>query len=125
MPALADALGPGIPAALARTARLLRQDEAVLASLAAEAADDLRAEAGPSGALSCSLLAGRPAAIRRRILRDAVLRAGVPPAALTAAHLFALDDLVLGTRPSARVRLPGGVDAVVRYGRLEVSQRQE
>jgi tRNA(Ile)-lysidine synthase len=125
LPALTEALGPGVPAALARTADLLREDDEALSTLAAGTAARLRAEAGPTGALSCGLLAQHPAAIRRRVLRDWVTRAGVPAAALTAGHLRAIDELVCRNRPSAAVRLPGGVEAVVRYGRLDLARRQE
>jgi tRNA(Ile)-lysidine synthase len=50
MPALADALGPGVPEALARTARLLRADADALDALAAaEAARIVGDPAGPGG----------------------------------------------------------------------------
>jgi tRNA(Ile)-lysidine synthase len=125
LPALAAALGPGVPAALARTADLLREDEEALSALAARGAAELRAEAGPTGALSVALLVSRPAAIRRRILREEALRSGVPPAGLTAAHLWAVDDLVRRGRSAGPVRLPGGIEAVARCGRLEFARRQE
>jgi tRNA(Ile)-lysidine synthase len=125
LPALTAALGPGVAAALARTADLLREDEQALSAIAAETADRLRQESGPAGTLPCALLAPHPPAIRRRVLRDWVIRAGVPAAALTAGHLRAIDALVSRNRPSAAVRLPGGVEAVVRYGRLELARRQE
>ncbi len=52
MPALADALGPGVPEALARTARLLRADADALDALAAAEAARILADpevAGPGG----------------------------------------------------------------------------
>lgn len=123
LPALAEALGPGVPQALARSADLLRDDDAALTAWAQQVADQI---AGASdGALTCRDLATHPAAIRRRVLRQAAHRGGVPTAALTAVHLRALDDLVGRGRPGAAVRLPGGVEAVVRCGRLEFARRQE
>lgn len=71
MPALADALGPGVPEALARTARLLRADADALDALAAaEAArilDDPAVAGGPGqgerAAAASSVAAGEPARI--------------------------------------------------------------
>lgn len=125
LPALAAALGPGVAQALARTADLLRQDDELLSQLAEGLVDDLLREAAAAIGVSCALLAEQPAALRRRALRLLALRAGVPAAGLTASHTIALDELVCHPRQGAEVRLPGGVDARARYGRLELARRQE
>lgn len=115
LPALADALGPGVPQALARTAVLLRDDEAVLCTLAEESLARLPRP------VECAALAGHPAALRRRMLRRLALDSGCPPADLTAGHLFALDEAVTSGRGGAEVALPGGVIAAVRCGRLNLA----
>lgn len=110
LPELERGLGPGVAEALARSAALLRDDADALDAVAAEAMLD-------SDALSVSCLAARPAAVRRRMLRLVVLAAGVPTGSLTAEHLQRLDRLV--TEPGhGPVRLPGRLEAAVRYDRL-------
>lgn len=114
LPALVAALGPGVPLALARTADQLRDDEDVLQALVRDAMRDLPAP------IDCTALAGQPAAIRRRVLREVALQQGCPPAALTSGHLYALDALVCSGRDGGEVRLPGKRRGTVRCGRLEV-----
>ena len=116
MPALAEALGPGVPQALARTASLLRDDEEALSAIAADALAAAEEGHEPGQGLDRQVLAGCPPAVRRRALRAAVLAEGVPPGALKAEHLLAMDRVVVSG--SGLVRLPGGVEAGVRCGRL-------
>jgi tRNA(Ile)-lysidine synthase len=112
LPALEDVLGPGVAQALARTARLLRDDDAALETWAArEHTDDVAA------------LAALPAAVRGRVLRRLLLDAGVPAGALAAAHLDAVDALVTAWHGQGAVHLPGGLGAARRCGRLVVDGR--
>jgi tRNA(Ile)-lysidine synthase len=111
LPALEQALGPGVAEALARTADLLRSDAAVLENISAERA------AGDSP-LTASALAGMPEAVRARVLRAAAIAAGCPPGALTAAHVARVAELVTGWHGQRWVDLPGGVRATRRDGQL-------
>lgn len=115
LPALEAALGPGVAAALARTADQLRADAEVLDGLAAAEAQQL---AEPDGAWPVSQLAELPAAIRARVLRAAAIGAGCPAGALAARHVSALEELVTGWRGQRWADLPGGVRAQRRYGKL-------
>jgi tRNA(Ile)-lysidine synthase len=110
LPLLERELGPGVTAALARTADLLRQDADALDDIAATHA----AEPGmPLGTpLDARALAALPAAIRSRVLRRAAIAAGAPPTDLTAAHVAAVDALVTAWHGQERVDLPGGLAAV-------------
>jgi len=122
LPLLDDALGPGIAAALARSAALLRADADALDALAAEAHDNLTG--GPAGTadaaglepaglepagLPVQGLAALPAALRSRVLRRAAATAGAR--ALTAGQTADVDALVTAWRGQGRVALPGGVSA--------------
>ena len=78
LPALEAALGPGVAAALARSASQFRADAEVLDDLAASQAELAR---DGDGAWRADLLAGLPAAIRTRVLRRAAIAAGCPPGA--------------------------------------------
>lgn len=94
-------LGPGIAAALARSADLLRADADALDGQAAEA----YARLGPTP-WRASDLAALPAAVRGRLWRLGARDAGC--AQLTAAHVRALDALVDDWHGQGPVDLPGG-----------------
>lgn len=99
LPVLEAELGPGVAAALARSADLLRQD-----------ADALDALAGAyDGGLDADALAALPAATRTRVLRNAALANGAPAGDLTAAHVADVDRLVTAWHGQGAVALPGGL----------------
>ncbi|MFI2753089.1 tRNA lysidine(34) synthetase TilS [Cellulomonas sp. P22] len=153
MPALEEALGPGVALSLARTADQLREDADALDSLGSslqvaatlgqgEPGRDIRGVRreprveGPgllrdpsddaALALDVEVLARSLGAIRRRALRGAALSAGVPSGSLTHAHVDALDALVTAWHGQGAVALPGRVRARRTYGRLEFHpERQE
>ena len=119
MPALTEALGPGVAEALARTADLLRADAEVLDRLAAAEADGLGgAGSAQEAGWPVSGLAALPAAIRHRVLRLAAVAAGCPPGALAQRHIASLDELVTAWHGQRWADLPGGVRGQRRYGRL-------
>ena len=108
LPVLEQALGPGVPEALARTAALARDDADALDGWAATAYDS--ALAGP-GVLAVDTLAALPPAVRSRVLRLAALAAGAPGTDLTAGHVAELDRLVTDWHGQGPLHLPGGVRA--------------
>ena len=110
LPALEDALGPGVAQALARTADQLRDDAEVLEEIAA--AERVRGDSP----MSADSLAALPAAVRTRVLRSAALAAGCPAGALTAAHVARIAELVTAWHGQRGVDLPGGVRAMRRSG---------
>lgn len=147
MPALADALGPGVPEALARTARLLRADADALDWLADAQARRIQADCeaadtrsqspavrgGNNGAAGqgegpgwtpvgsewpVAALAPLPDAIRHRILRAAALAAGCPAGALAERHVASMDGLVSGWHGQRWTDLPGAIRCKRRYGKL-------
>lgn len=120
LPVLEAELGPGTSAALARTARAARDDADALDGLAVGAA---RGVTGPDGSLDCPGLAVLPAALRRRVLRAAALAAGAPGTDLTAAHVDAVEALVLDWHGQERTDLPGGLRALRHDGRLRLGPR--
>ena len=117
LPALERALGPGVAEALARTARLLRDDADALDQAAAGAYETVRL---PDGGLDVAGLAGLPAALRRRALHRAALDAGCPAGSLGAVHVAALDALVTRWHGQGTVGLPGGRQGSRQGGRLVV-----
>ncbi len=147
LPVLERELGPGVSAALARTAGLLRDDADLLDALAADLLARVRhspraesdvstvdpvldrskrhsqrdGEAGGVVQLDVRGLAEAPAALRRRALRSAALEAGAPATDLTADHVAAVEQLVVRWHGQRGVDLPGPVHAVRRGGDLRVA----
>jgi tRNA(Ile)-lysidine synthase len=117
LPLLEEQLGPGVAATLARTADQLRGDMDLLDDLAETAYGDLRAA---DGALPAAELAGRPEAIRRRVLRLAALDAGAPASELFHEHVLAMDALVTDWHGQRWVDLPGPVRCTRADGLLRV-----
>ncbi|GAA4511034.1 tRNA lysidine(34) synthetase TilS [Actinoallomurus oryzae] len=110
LPALEKGLGPGITAALARTARMLRDDADALDAWAAEAlAGAAEDEPGAVRALGVRALAGLPRAVRTRVLHRTAIEAGSPPGTLAAVHVDAVDALVTAWHGQSYVDLPGRV----------------
>lgn len=122
MPRLETELGPGFATALARTAALLREDDAALEQwadqvrTAARCVDDEGYES-----LEVDVLAAAPAGVRRRVLRTEALEAGVPGGDLRSTHLADTDALVTQWRGQGPVHLPGGVRASRVCGRLKLA----
>ncbi|MEZ5112262.1 MAG: TilS substrate-binding domain-containing protein [Nocardioidaceae bacterium] len=107
MPALERELGPGVAAALARTADRLRSDADFLDDMAAEALSAISTEVG----LPVADLGQLAPAIRTRVLRMAAVEAGAIAAELFAAHVGEIDRLVTDWRGQAGVDLPGHLTA--------------
>ncbi|MFI9586530.1 tRNA lysidine(34) synthetase TilS [Streptomyces sp. NPDC052236] len=119
LPALEKALGKGVVEALARTARLSRDDADALDIWAAEVDASVRDEAGQ---LECAKLYALPPAVRRRVLRRAVIEGGAPAGSLSARHIEEVDRLITGWRGQGAINLPGRVEARRQGGRLVVRQ---
>ncbi|WP_101525540.1 tRNA lysidine(34) synthetase TilS [Nocardioides houyundeii] len=107
LPVLERELGPGVAETLARTADSLRTDMEALDEIAASALAD-------PDALAVAVLAAQPAAVRRRVLRLAALRAGALDAELFSGHVLALDALVTGWHGQKWIDLPGHVRGLRR-----------
>lgn len=111
LPVLEEELGPGVSAALARTADLLQQDLAALEELADDAFEECRTA---DGGLDTARLETKPVAVVTRVLRLAALEAGATPAELGKGHVDALARLMQRGHASgsgALVRLPGNLTA--------------
>ena len=123
LPVLEAELGPGVAAALARTADQLTEDASTLDRIAEATLRELRREDGGyrTGDLE-ALLSG----IRSRVLRLAALDAGCPASELFRVHVLALVALVGAQTGGRQVQLPGHVTAyrdrdLLRFGRTAVS----
>jgi tRNA(Ile)-lysidine synthase len=107
LPTLERELGPGVAAALARTADLLREDAE---ALDAEADRRLEALRGDSG-LDVRALAALEPAIRHRVVRQATIDAGAIASELTREHVLNVAGVASGQHGGKQVQLPGHVTA--------------
>jgi tRNA(Ile)-lysidine synthase len=115
LPVMEEKLGPGIAAALARSAGILRDDADALDEIAQSeiSASDL-------ANLDCEHLSTLVRAIRSRVLRAALYAAGAPSGSITADHLAAVEALVTSWHGQGAVSLPGGVKVERISGRLSL-----
>jgi len=115
LPIMEAKLGPGIAAALARSASILRDDADALDALAQNeiSQSDL-------ANLDCEHLSMLARAIRSRILRAAIYAAGAPQGSITADHLAGVEALVTSWRGQGALSLPGGVKVERISGRLSL-----
>jgi tRNA(Ile)-lysidine synthase len=117
--ALADLerdLGPGLAAALARSAAQLREDADLLDALA----DDAVAALG-DGPWPAEDLAVLPRPVRTRTWRRLAVAAGAPAGQLTSRHTDACDRLLTHWRGQGAVHLPGGLRATRSDGRVSIA----
>lgn len=115
LPLMESKLGPGISAALARTAGLLRDDADALDGLAAAEISHLNLTD-----IDCDYLAALPRALRTRVLRAAIYACGAPEGSITADHVAATEALVTAWRGQGPLSLPGGVKVERISGRLSL-----
>ena len=118
LPVMEEQIGPGIAAALARSASLLRDDADALDAIAS--AEISRHHLKD---LDCSALEHLPRAIRTRILRSAIYAAGAPSGSISADHIGAVEALVTSWHGQGLVSLPGGVKVERISGRLSLSNQ--
>ena len=116
LPIFEENLGPGITDALARTADLLRDD--------ADALDDFAnqyfSQADASN-LDVAELERLPKAIRTRVLRLAIYKAGAPSGMLSADHIASAEALISDWHGQKEVSLPGNVKLSRISGRITLS----
>ncbi|HEY8369124.1 MAG TPA: tRNA lysidine(34) synthetase TilS [Thermodesulfobacteriota bacterium] len=131
MPPLRERVNARLDEALAATAAIARDEEAVLAELAEAAYGRVLLAAEPQAVrLSATGLAALPVALQRRVLRLAGSRAAPEAPAPSFAQVEAARRLLAGRRAAGRgrsvggpVRWPGRVAVSLERGVLEVAGR--
>ena len=117
LPLLENDIGPGIIDALARSAKILREDATALD----EWAENVFRQVEPMD-IDISILATLPVAVRSRVLRMAIYAAGAPAGSISAAHLEPIEAFVSDWRGQGHTSLPGGVKVCRISGRLSLSK---
>ncbi|MEO7069738.1 MAG: tRNA lysidine(34) synthetase TilS [Nostocoides sp.] len=111
-------LGPGIAAALARTAGQLRADADHLDGLADAATADLG-----SGPWSVEPVAALAPAVRSRVWRRLLIGAGAPPGQVSSRHTEACDRLLTHWHGQGPLHAPGPLIVARRDGRITITPR--
>ena len=108
-------LGPGVAAALARSADQLREDADHLDQVA-----DAAVTALGTGPWEVAPLAALPRAVRTRVWRRLLVAAGAPAGQVSSRHTDACDALVADWHGQGPVHAPGDLRVVRREGRVAV-----
>lgn len=116
LPFLEEKIGPGIAAALARSAGLLRDDADALDEWARS-----EFEKFDPASIDIATLALLPRAVRTRVIRAAIYAIGAPQGSISAEHINPIEALVTSWSGQGVVSLPGGVKAQRLSGRLSLS----
>ena len=114
---------------LNRTASLLNEDATALSDAAKKLLELASQEPGENNetnlpALNVAVLSHAPAAVRRRALREWILRSRGDLRRVEMVHLLAVEKLLKGERGGRVAELPGGMKAVRRRGILELSAKK-
>ncbi|MBC8031133.1 MAG: tRNA lysidine(34) synthetase TilS [Pyrinomonadaceae bacterium] len=122
---LMKSFNPRVVEALNRTAALLSEDAEALSEAAGSLLEAAAQSSGQTNetkvlSLSVSVLAQAPAALRRRALREWILRARGNLRRVEMVHLLAVEGLLRGERGGRVAELPGGMKVVRKRGRLEL-----
>ncbi len=115
LPSLEKSIGPGVGAALARSAALLRDDADALDEWAKREFHFLETQS-----MDISRLADLPRGVRTRVIRMGIYASGAPEGSVTADHVASVESLVTSWHGQGEVSLPGGVKARRLSGRLSL-----
>jgi tRNA(Ile)-lysidine synthase len=118
LPLLRQAYNPQIVKTLARTAELLRSDEACLQGMLQHMLLEGLDESQGRAVVAVDVLNGLDPALRGRAVRQIVARLQPAPHRLTARHVEAVLSLCERPGRSRRVALPAGVTVRREYGAL-------
>jgi tRNA(Ile)-lysidine synthase len=114
---------------LNRTATLLNEDAAALSAEARRLLefavnDPQKNDETRLPSLSVNVLLKSPPAVRRRALREWILRSRGDLKRVEMVHLMAVEKLLEGERGGRVAELPGGIEVTRRRGLLELSQKK-
>ena len=111
-------LGPGVAAALARSADQLREDADLLDELATAAVGSLG-----TGPWEVEALSALPRPVRTRVWRRLAVAAGSPAGQVSTRHTDACDALLTHWHGQGPVHLPGDLRATRSGGRVSIASR--
>ena len=118
LPTLEENLGPGITQALVRSADLLRDDADALDGFANEFFTQI-----DWMNIKVNDLERLPKAIRSRVLRLAIYKAGSPTGSLSAEHIASAEALISDWHGQKEVALPGNVKLWRNSGTISLSNQ--
>lgn len=117
LPTLQAELGPGVVSSLAKSAKLLRQDDDALSAIATQVLASIRF-AGSQSIIDAVALGQQHIAVRSRVLKFAACDAGAEAGSLSMVHVESMDALITNWHGQKHVELPGGLRVSRKYGNL-------
>ena len=118
LPLMESEIGPGIKEALARSARIFRDDSEALDILT----DEIYSTISDPTSIDVSLLEKLPSALRKRVIARALASLGATR--VTFEQIGWVDALISHWHGQSAVALPAGITARRESGRLALSRQQ-
>lgn len=116
---------PAVRTALAATAGILSEEDALLNALTIQAAGQVCRFSDRAATCDIPLLIAHPLALQRRLIRLVLSRLAGNLEHITHLHLEDILQMTAAPRPNLRISLPHGLVAVKEYDTLVVKTRDE
>jgi len=120
-----ESCGQDIEERLCRTAEALAADEEVLEAAAAEAFTRAVAVTASGAEADTGVLCREPAALRKRLYRQAIQVVKGDLRRISFTHLAAIDKLVFASRPNSELILPDDIRVIRAYRSLRFTRQHE
>ena len=117
LPTMRAELGESVVSSLAKSAKLLRQDDDALNAIASEVLANVRV-VGSHYFIDALALHQKPVAVRSRVLKLAASDAGVEASSLSMVHIESMDALITNWHGQKALELPGGLRVSRKCGNL-------
>jgi len=120
---LLERYNPAVRTALATTAGILSEEDALLDALTQQAACQVCCFSDRDAACDITLLKSHPLALQRRIIRLMLSRLAGNLEQISHRHLESILQMTAAARPNLRTSLPRGLVAVREYNHLVIKAR--
>lgn len=122
---LLEQYNPAVRKALATTADIISEEDALLDALTAQAAEQVCRFSGSDATCEIPLLKSHPVALQRRLIRLMLSRLAGNLEHITCRHLESILRMIAAPRPNLRTSLPQGLVAVKEYDTLRIRTLDE
>ncbi len=121
LPAMGE-LNPRIVESIARTAEMIAIEEDAVCAIVSSLLDSARVRGDE---YSVAAFMAQPAALRRRMIVEAVYRMGAQYRRIESKHVAAADELLEESRSGSRIELPEDIEAWREFDRIVFKRRSK
>ena len=121
LPAMGE-LNPRIVESIARTAEMIAIEEDAVCAIVSSLLDSARVRGDE---YSVAAFMAQPAALRRRMIIEAVYRMGAQYRRIESKHVAAADELLEESRSGSRIELPEDIEAWREFDRIVFKRRSK